>query len=325
MCKKQKTLYKHIFNTAYIANKNKIISETVYVDVLQKISIKGFKTYHIDDFEKLIIHLQSIGLNDSFNISILMHLRDMNYKKMSEIAVIFNYVGDIFAMKKNKMVDRMHNIRRILKQKIDMMRSFMKIEKIASLIVFNDQDLVKNMVDIPMPKHIYINHDDNKSCDLDGLISSSVLVQDIFDDVSTTNNVLKQTKSIVSDISKIASIRKHHMSKHKIQSEWMYYTKSDIINRLHLLANYHFTLEQLQYMNVELKYINVIQKMTHIEIEQYYINVVNKIITSLKEWILICRMYIDIEVNYVECCENMICGNNTSLDLKNFSIDIRNI
>ena len=64
-----------------------MIDETRYIDTLQKLSMEGFKTYHIDNFDKLSLHFQSIGLNDSFNISILMHLRDTNYKKMSDVAL----------------------------------------------------------------------------------------------------------------------------------------------------------------------------------------------------------------------------------------------
>ena len=114
------------------------------------------------------------------------------------------------------------------------------------------------------------------------------------------------------------------MSKQRIESEWKYYARTDIIDRLHLLVEHYFTLNQMQYMR-DLKYASEIASMTLIELERYYLNVVNKIDTSLKEWMTICRMYIDIEINYVECCENMINGTNTYLNLKHFSVDIRNI
>jgi hypothetical protein len=140
MGKSRKDLYKQIYKVTYIANINKMINETRYIDILQKISMEGFKTYHIDDFDKLTLHLQSIGLKDSFNISILMHLRDTNYKKMSEIAVLFTDIGDVFAIKKKKMVDRMHNIRKILKRKLDMIKSFKKIEKLCGFAILDGTD-----------------------------------------------------------------------------------------------------------------------------------------------------------------------------------------
>lgn len=325
-----------------------MINETRYIDILQKLSMEGFKTYHIDDFDKLTLHLQSIGLNDSFNISILMHLRDTNYKKMSEIAVLFNDIGEVFAMKKKKMVDRMHNIRKILKRKLDMIRSFKKIEKISSFAILDGVDKgdrIKEMIDSPMPDHSNDaygsrgdSYDSDSSTDSkrrieDCSMSCSESEQDISDNLTTNNTAIyyqfrsrKQTKTITTvDRSKTATARKQRMSKQRIESEWRYYTKSDIIDRLHLLAERHFTLNQLRYMNVELKYVSEIERMSHIELERYYLDVVNKIDRALKEWMTICRMYIDIEVNYVECCENMINGNETCLDLKHFSVDIRNI
>lgn len=340
MSKSRKDLYKQIYKVTYIANINKMINETRYIDILQKLSMEGFKTYHIDDFDKLTLHLQSIGLDDSFNISILMHLRDTNYKKMSEVAVLFNDIGEIFAMKKKKMVDRMHNIRKILKRKLDMIRSFKKIEKINSFSVLDGMDrggdeknnimnslMSRNEIDDLCDTDRSTSYDDSASHDSYKKISDNLLASDseIYRQLQSRReqtNILsyKQNKMDTS-----IDPRKRKMSRQKIEFEWRYHTKSDIIDRLHLLAETHFTLNQLRYMNIELKYVSDIEKMAHIDLERYYLDVVNKIDRSLKEWMTICRMYIDIEVNYVECCENMINGTRTYLDLKHFSIDIRNI
>ena len=61
MSKSRKDLYKQIYKVTYIANINKMINETRYIAILQKLNMEGFKTYHIDDFDKLTLHLQSIG------------------------------------------------------------------------------------------------------------------------------------------------------------------------------------------------------------------------------------------------------------------------
>ena len=301
MGKSRKDLYKQIYKVTYIANINKMINETRYIDILQKISMEGFKTYHIDDFDKLTLHLQSIGLKDSFNISILMHLRDTNYKKMSEIAVLFTDIGDVFAIKKKKMVDRMHNIRKILKRKLDMIKSFKKIEKLSGFAILDGTDKRYEM-------NYMMKKPENNTRDESEINHHSHIRR-------------RLTKK--SDTGYVS--QRQVMSKQRIESEWRHYTKSDIIDRLQLLAENHFTLNQLRYMDIDLKYISEIEKMSHIELERYYLTVVNKIDRSLKEWMTICRMYIDIEVNYVECCENMINGSDTCLDLKHFSIDIRSI
>lgn len=267
MNKSKKETYKDIYNVFYIATIKNMINEHIYIDVLQKLSMAGFKTYHIDNFEKLTLHLQSIGLNDSFNISILMYLRDTNYKKMSEIAILFDEIGEIFALKKKKMVDRMLIIRKILKQKLDLIKVFRKIEKITNFSVISESE----------------------------------------------NQLLK------------LNLNKIKMSKSMIESEFKHYIKLDIIDRLHLIAERHYTLNQLQYMGVELKYVSEIQKMSHDDLENYFIDVLNKIDKSIKSWITICRIYIDIEINYIECCQNISNGIKTVLDLKHFTINIKEL
>jgi hypothetical protein len=270
--KSKKETYKDIYNVFYIATIKKMITEKIYIDALQKLNTIGFKTYHIDNFEKLSLHLQSIGLEDSFNISILMYLRDTNYKKMSEVAILFSDIGEIFATKKKKMVDRMLHIRNILKQKLDIIKVFRKIEKANSFSVLNDSGL--QMLSI--------------------------------------NSITK-------------GFSKMKMTKDMIEAEFKYYVKMDIIDRLHLLVDNHYSLNQLQYMGVELKYASDIHNMTHDDLEDYYIDVLNKIDKSLKMWMIICRMYIDIEVNYIECCENISHGIASKLDLKHFTINIREL
>jgi hypothetical protein len=297
-CKSRKDLYKQIYRVIYIANIKKMIDETKYIDVLQKLSMAGFKTYHIDDFDKLTIHLQSIGLNNSFNISILMHLRDTNYKKISDVAILFSEIGEIFSLKKRKMVDRMQSIRKILKHKLNLIKVFKKIEKISNFSIMDSSNSSDQMNAIMV--NIHTNLSDDLSDD------SSVHISD---------NKKNKKKPL---------LNKFKLSKHKIESEFRYYTKLDIINRLHLLAETHFTLNQLQFMNVELKYLSEIEQMSNIDLELYYFDVLDRIDKSLKAWMTICRMYIDIEINYIECCDNIINGNNTKLDLKHFSIDIKN-
>ena len=108
-----------------------------------------------------------------------------------------------------------------------------------------------------------------------------------------------------------------------IEAEFRHYIKLDIIDRLHLLVDTHYSLNQLEYMSVELKYASEIHKMKHNDLENYFLDVLNKIEKSLKSWMMICRIYIDIEVNYIECCQNIINGKKTQLDLKHFTINIK--
>lgn len=244
MNREKKELYIQIYKIAYIANINNFIEDTKYINVLQQLSINGFKTYFIDNFNKLVIHMHNIGLIDSFNVSMLIYLRDINYKQLSEIAILFGDIGRIFSCKKRKMVYRVNIIRKIIKCKIFVIKSFKKIEKLGDAM---------------------------------------------------TNNI----------------------------KLWYYNSRIDILDRLHLLVNKYYSIEQLRYMGVEIKHITEINNMNYINIESYYSSVVKKIHSVLKGWLLICRLYIDIEINYYECCENIIKGNTTTLHLKHFNVNIK--
>ncbi len=261
--KSKKDMYKQIYKVTYVANIHGMIDESKYINVLQKLSMSGFKTYHISDFEKLTMHMENIGLYDSFNISLLLHLRDTNYKKMSEIAIRFEDIGKIFSVKKIMIVDRIHKIRNVIKNKLDVQKSFKRIDTLNNF---------------------------NLNLKMDG------------------DNICKNK----------------YLSTTKIEDEWQYHTRNDIMNRLHLLCQKYYTLEQLKFMNVELKYVSEINTYSHKQLETFYMNVMKNIENSFKDWMTICKMYIDIEVNYSECCNNMITGTGTNLNLKHFNIDIKN-
>ena len=261
--KSKKDMYKQIYKVTYIANINGMIDESKYINVLQKLSMGGFKTYHINDFDKLTMHMQTIGLNDSFNISLLLHLRDTNYKKVSDIAIRFEDIGKIFSVKKIMIVDRINKIRNLIKNKLDIIKAFKKIDT---------------------QNNFYLN-------------------------VKMDNETMCNKKLLNKTI---------------IEDEWKFHTRNDIMNRLHLLCQKYFTLEQLKFMNVELKYLSEINAYSHKQIETYYLDVLKNIDNSFKEWMTICKMYIDIEVNYSECCNSMIIGMDTSLNLKHFNVDIKN-
>ena len=117
MIRSKKEMYKQIYKVTYLANINGMIAESRFIDVLQKISSYGFKTYHINNFDRLTMYMENIGLTDSFNISILLYLRDTHYKKISTIAINFEEIGKVFSNKRKRMIDRVYSICKILKKK----------------------------------------------------------------------------------------------------------------------------------------------------------------------------------------------------------------
>ena len=224
--KNKKDTFRQIFTVTYIANVNKLINESKYIEVLQNLSLGGFKTYHVNDFEKLVMYMQTIGLDDSFNISLLLHLRDTNYKKMTDIALVFDKIGEILSVKKHTMVDRMHQIRSLIKEKLDFIKAYKRIDTIKSFSNF-----------IKVGTIPCIN--------------------------SKTENYQKLSKTL-------------------IESQWESHTKQDIIERLHLLCQNHFTIEQMKQMHVELKYASEINIMSHKQLEQYYFDVIKNIHVPIK-------------------------------------------
>lgn len=261
----KKDLYKRIYKITYLSLIYGLISENRYIDILQKLTMNGFKTYHIKNFDKLVINMYNMGIINSFNISILIYFRDTSYKSLSEISKQFDDIRNIFATKKKTMVNRIDDIRIILRSKIDVIKSFRRQDKYNSI------------------------------------------------------NIVLQTDY---NISKKVDKTKRYLSNEHIKKEWDYYTRLDIMNRLHILVNKYYKLNELEYMNVELKLVSQLNSYSCEQLEIYYVNVIKIIETNLREWITICKMYIDIEINYLECCKDIINNKNTILSLKNFSINI---
>jgi hypothetical protein len=173
----KKEMYKRIYSITYVAIINNLIDEIRYINVLQRLSMVGFKTYHINNFDKLAIYMKSLGLDDSFNISILIHFRDINYKKIADIATIFEDIGIVFSYKRKSMINRINKIRAMIKTKLITMRSFRKMDKMSMLNLINT---TTSSIDIASDNY-QIN--DTKYCELfDNILNNTTHV------VSRENN-----------------------------------------------------------------------------------------------------------------------------------------
>lgn len=132
--KSKKQIFKELYQAIYVANIKGLIDENRYIRVLQSISENGFKTYHVDNFSKLTIHLKKLKLNKSYTISVLLYLRDDNYRKIIETSKYFKNVRKIlFSKNKKKMVEKINIINRILNNKLTIAKAFVKHEKIETI------------------------------------------------------------------------------------------------------------------------------------------------------------------------------------------------
>ena len=128
----RKDQYIKIYQIIYIATIHHMIDETRYIVILQALNKNGFKTYHVDDFEKLILYMRSIGMNNGFAISLTIHLRDLAYRKLLDTARLSDDIGLILGCKKIQMVYRVDSIKKYLEHAKTLMRSFEKIESYQS-------------------------------------------------------------------------------------------------------------------------------------------------------------------------------------------------
>ena len=134
--KNKKEMFIELYQATYVANIKGLIDENRYIRVLQSISENGFKTYHIDDFDRLTIHLKKLKLEKSYTISILLYLRDENYRKIVELSKFFPDIRAILYSRKHKrkMVEKIHQISKVLRQKLVVAKSFTKAEKVESIM-----------------------------------------------------------------------------------------------------------------------------------------------------------------------------------------------
>lgn len=131
--KSEKRLYIEIFNAIYVANIKGLIDEIRYIRVLQTISEKGFKTYHIKNFDRLVVHLKQLKLEKSYAVSILIYLRDENYRKILNICRYFPQVKSIITIRKMRMMDKIYEINKIFRHMHAIAKSFVKRERMQSV------------------------------------------------------------------------------------------------------------------------------------------------------------------------------------------------
>jgi len=235
----KKNVYKNIYKLFFVALIKDLIEEKLYILTLQKLCNYGFKLYHIDDFKDLLNNLHNLNLFDSYNISLLLFLRDIYFKKLILFSKVFNYSD------KTQIKDKLYEIKNILNNKLKIIQAFKKIERQENALI----------------------------------ASINIGIFDITD--------------------------------------WKNNTKDDIIERLMLLKKKHFNKKQLVFMNIPMLHLEELELF--IDLENYYIDFVNNIDSKIKEYIENCNIFIQIEEDYDFCCNKLINGDITMLNLRYYS------
>lgn len=271
-------MYKYI----YIATINKVIDEPKYYKLLQQLRSQGFKTYRVNNFLDLAENLKTVGLNNSFNISILVFVRDSMYKRLSNITTLFDLTDK--TENDRPRPKKIHEIVVAFRQMLNLIRSFIKINTI-----------------IPSKSIFHKNLNNESNSNLDSNLDSE---PDLIPDFNQELNNSKKTKSLESTI---FSSQTEPIDLVKLDKEFYSQFKTDVINRLYFLTQ-HFTLDQLKFMNVKLKYLSEIEKMDYFELKHYYLLTILTLKKTLDEWIKMCRNYSYVEYSYKEYCEGVNKG-----------------
>lgn len=117
-----------VFRAVYVGHINRMIDESRYIRTLQVVSERGFKTYHLENFDKLALHLRKIGMMKSYVISVLFYFRDENFRVIGQVARYFDTIHQMLNLRLD-ILERMKMIDIELERKLMIARAFLKNDK----------------------------------------------------------------------------------------------------------------------------------------------------------------------------------------------------
>lgn len=84
-----------------------------------------------------------------------------------------------------------------------------------------------------------------------------------------------------------------------VESEWLYYNRMDIFNRLYSLRDV-FDVDQLQCSGVETVRVDRLEKLNILDLQIYYNRSIDAVINSIQSWMKLCDLFIDV-VSALDC------------------------
>jgi hypothetical protein len=288
------------------------IKDTEYIREMQELCEKGFKTYHIENFHTYVNKFITKNLINAYNISILINLRDIKYKYFVDVSNAFARCKKIMYTNGKNMIVRINSIQKFCKKMLRMIRSFKKLDTQFVEPIYNNIDMIK-----------YCYHDmnsDNKTIDINSDDSEDSYNSDDYDSISLKReymkllsdepdllelNTIDSSECNISPI--IIKIHKDEKSQYNARDTWGYNFRRDILDRLHLLVRTHYTIDQLVFMGVKLKYLSELQSINVDDLRCYYIDTVAIIHIFFSKLLKTCLEYINIEMNYINCCKQINC------------------
>jgi hypothetical protein len=116
-----------------------MINEKQFLQLIHKLQENGYKSYHVNNNNKLIYYLYQKKYIDTYNYLILIYLRDINLKKLTDISQNIYYVKRIMDTK-NKYSQKIKLLHKKTKEKRKLIELFKKIDFNDSTI--NDSNIL---------------------------------------------------------------------------------------------------------------------------------------------------------------------------------------
>ena len=126
----------------------------------------------------------------------------------------------------------------------------------------------------------------------------------MIDRVHVIQQIIRNYLHLMHSFSKIDKLE-NHITDHEIIKNWLVDAQNNIIERLQILCNTHFTIRQLQYLDVHIISYHDAVNMQYQELEKYYCDCIHMIKNKLNQGIESCNQYIECELNYINWCHNI--------------------
>lgn len=124
----QKQLFIQIYKILFLSTLKKSTSQHDYINILQNLCVNGFKTYHIDNFNKVLLVLQQNELLYAHKISSIIHKRDTNHKIIIEFLKYFRKINKLCVKGKLSIIEKVEFISKLCIEKEKIVKAFINID-----------------------------------------------------------------------------------------------------------------------------------------------------------------------------------------------------
>lgn len=124
---KKRDLFIKIFHSTYFKLINNDIDENKFLEMFNKLITKGFKTYHIDNMDDILLTIKNRGFKLVYNIVKFNITRDYVYKDINNFKDL-SFVKKIFGINRVKVKTKILTLIKKINTLLNVIKSFLKFE-----------------------------------------------------------------------------------------------------------------------------------------------------------------------------------------------------